>query len=117
MAEQPFVPKPEPEDDIDTEEWNEPDTEPKALPEPKEDELEPLRRERKIKAAMAFLKDALKDGPRPAAEVEKEGLEAGHAHATLALARKRAYIRSERKGQQWIWSTAAQRKEAARNQR
>jgi hypothetical protein len=73
----------------------------------------PLARERKIKAAMAFLKDALKDGPRPAKVVETEGLAAGHAHATLALARKRASIRSQRQGNQWIWSTAKQRKEAA----
>jgi hypothetical protein len=73
----------------------------------------PQARERKIKAAMAFLKDALKDGPRPAKEVEAEGLAAGHAHATLALGRKRAFIRSQRQGNQWIWSTARQRKEAA----
>ena len=71
----------------------------------------PQARERKIKAAMAFLREALKDGPRPAAEVEAEGLAAGHAHATLALARKRASIRSQRQGKQWIWSTAKQRKE------
>ena len=76
----------------------------------------PQARERKIKAAMAFLKDALKDGPRPAKEVEAEGLAAGHAHATLALARKRAFIRSQRQGHQWIWSTAAQRKMAAATQ-
>ena len=69
--------------------------------------------ERKIKAAMAFLKEALKDGPRPAAEVEAEGLAAGHAHSTLVHARKRAFIRSQRLGNQWIWSTAAQRKMAA----
>lgn len=73
----------------------------------------PQARERKIKAAMAFLKEALKAGPRPAKEVEAEGLAAGHAHATLALARKRAFIRSQRQGHQWIWSTARQRKEAA----
>jgi hypothetical protein len=73
----------------------------------------PQARERKIKAAMAFLLEALKAGPRPAKKVEAEGLAAGHAHATLALARKRAYIRSQRQGNQWIWSTAKQRKEAA----
>jgi hypothetical protein len=73
----------------------------------------PQARERKIKAAMAFLKEALKDSPRPAKDVEAEGLAAGHAHATLALARKRAFIRSQRQGNQWIWSTARQRKEAA----
>jgi hypothetical protein len=73
----------------------------------------PQARERKIKAAMAFLKEALKDGPLPAKDVEAEGLAAGHAHATLALARKRASIRSQRQGKQWIWSTARQRKEAA----
>jgi hypothetical protein len=72
------------------------------------------QRERKIKAAMAFLKEALKDGPHPAAEVEAAGLAAGHAHATLALARKRSYIRSQRQNHQWIWSTAAQRREAAK---
>src|SRR5262245_45776653 len=85
-----------------------------ALPEPKpEDDLEPLRRERKIKAAMAFLRKALKDGSRPAKEVEAEALAAGHAHSTLVHARKRAFIRSQRQGKQWIWSTAAQRKLAA----
>ena len=73
-------------------------------------------RERKIKAAMAFLKVALKDGPRPAKEVEAEGLAAGHAHGTLAHARKRASIRSQRQGNQWIWSTAAQRKKAEATQ-
>ena len=73
----------------------------------------PQARERKIKAAMAFLREALKAGPRPAKEVEAEGLAAGHAHATLALARKRASIRSQRQGHQWIWSTAKQRKEEA----
>src|SRR5690242_17440843 len=71
-------------------------------------------REHKIKAAMAFLREALAAGSRPAAEVEAEGLAAGHAHATLALARKRAYIRSERKGNAWMWSTAAQRRARAK---
>ena len=65
---------------------------------------------------MAFLKEALKDGPRPAKEVEAAGLAAGHAHSTLVHARKRAFIRSQRQGHQWIWSTAAQRKMAATTQ-
>ena len=71
---------------------------------------------RKIKAAMAFLREALKDGPRPAKEVEAEAIAAGYAPRTLAHARKRAYIHNERKGNQWIWSTAAQRKQAAKTQ-
>lgn len=86
--------------------------EPPMLPEAKEDELEPLRRERKIKAAMAFLREALKDGPRPAKEVEAEALAAGHARTTLHIARARCYIRSERIQNRYIWSTATQRKQA-----
>lgn len=69
-------------------------------------------RERKIKAAMAWLKDALKDGPRPGKEVEAAGIAAGHARTTLHIARQRAYIRSERIDNRYIWSSAAQRKQA-----
>ena len=69
-------------------------------------------KDRKIAAAMIFLRKALASGPRPAKEVEAEAIAAGHAHTTIYKARARAYIRSERRGNQWIWSTAPQRKAA-----
>ncbi len=70
-------------------------------------------RERKIKAAIAFLRAALKDGPRPAREVEAEALAAGHARTTLHIARKRAYIHSQRINNRYVWSTPAQRKQTS----
>ncbi len=79
-------------------------------------EADPMQRqirERKIKAAMAFLRAALKDGPRPGRDVEAEALAAGHARSTLHLARQRAFIRSERIGTRYIWSTPAQRKQTS----
>ena len=102
----PFTPKPEPEEEA--EEWVEPDIEPKALPEPKEDDLEPLRREKKIKAAMAWLREALKEGPQPGKELTDLAQTQGHAPSTLALARKRLHLHSVRTDNRYIWYTATQ---------
>lgn len=86
---------------------------PVTPPEPLQGTETPSRpaRTRKIKAAMAFLKEALSEEPRPAREVEAEALAAGHARSTLHLARQRAHIRSERRDNRYIWFTPAQRKQ------
>lgn len=67
-------------------------------------------RQRKIAEAMAFLRVAMAGGPRPAAEVEREGLAAGHTHTTLQTARARLSIRSQRKGNAWVWIPPRSRK-------
>lgn len=70
-------------------------------------------RERKIKAAQAFLQQALTNGPRPAREVETEAQMSGIAHATLQVARERERIVSTRQGSQWIWTAQKRRRQAA----
>jgi hypothetical protein len=62
---------------------------------------------------MAWLREALKDGPRPAKELEANARAAGIPHTTLQHARERAYIRSQRIGNRYIWTTPAQRKQTA----
>jgi hypothetical protein len=67
----------------------------------------------KIKQAMSFLRAALILGPRPASEMEDMARAYGFIGTTLYKARRRAGVRSERKGNQWIWSLAEQRKQEA----
>jgi hypothetical protein len=67
-------------------------------------------RERKIKQAMAWLQEALKDGlPRPAADLEQQARADGFTHSTLADARRRLSIRSEKRGAAWYWIPPARR--------
>ena len=72
-------------------------------------ELMAIVKDHKIKAAMQFLRQELANGPRWAAEVEAKAKAAGHAHATLVLARKNLYINSHRVNGRWQWTTAKQR--------
>jgi hypothetical protein len=58
---------------------------------------------RKIKAAMAWLASAMGGKEQPAAAMESAALAAGHAHSTLAAARRRLHIRSVRRGNAWYW--------------
>lgn len=69
---------------------------------PQRGEVEAIR-ERKIKAAMAWLQEAMAGQQKPAAEIEAAGLAAGFTHSTLADARKRLRIRSEKRGNAWWW--------------
>ncbi len=69
--------------------------------------------ETKIRAAMAFLRAHLITGPRPAAEMRDLARASGFTSTTLYKARRRAGVSSRRKGEQWIWSLAAERKQAA----
>ncbi len=85
---------------------------PESEPAESKDELEPLRRERKIKAAMAWLKEALKDGPKPGKELTDLAQMQGHAPSTLALARKRLHLHSVREDNRYIWYTATQWRDA-----
>ena len=52
---------------------------------------------------MAFLKAELAEGPRPAKEVEALAIAAGIAHSTLADARKRLGVVSDRVNNRYIW--------------
>lgn len=58
---------------------------------------------RKIKAAMAWLQEAMQGQEQAAAVMEAQGISAGHAHSTLAAARRRLHIRSVRRGNAWYW--------------
>ncbi|HLW01878.1 MAG TPA: hypothetical protein VKT82_24705 [Ktedonobacterales bacterium] len=66
-------------------------------------------KERKIQQAMAFLQGAMAGQARPAAEVEAEARAAGFTHSTLADARRRLSIRSEKRGAAWYWIPPARR--------
>ena len=59
--------------------------------------------EGKIQEAITFLRAALENGARPAREVEAEAAEQGIAHSTLAEARHRLRIKSQRQGSAWQW--------------
>ncbi len=67
-------------------------------------------RQRKIKTAMAWLQGAMGNQSRPAAEVEAEARAQGIAHSTLAEARKRLHIASQKRGHQWVWVPPKTRK-------
>ncbi|MGO9268251.1 MAG: AAA family ATPase [Candidatus Binataceae bacterium] len=56
------------------------------------------RREGPIDDACAVLRELLKDGPRPVAEIEREGKARGVSHATIKRARKLLGIESTRGG-------------------
>ncbi len=64
----------------------------------------------KLRAAMAFLQEAMATGARPAAEVEAEAQAAGFTHATIQAARERLRIASKRKGNAWVWIPPKARK-------
>lgn len=61
------------------------------------------QRERKIKAAMAWLQAAMAGQPKAAAEMIAEASAAGIARTTLTTARGRLHIRSERRADGWHW--------------
>src|SRR5579885_2616476 len=87
MGMPPFVPEPEPEEEptATTEESTAPD--------------------RRIKAAMAWLKETMGDGEaRLASEMEALAVLANIPKATLTLARQRCHIRSERIKNRWVWT-------------
>ena len=57
----------------------------------------------KFKQAMAFLREQMEGTEHPAAELEAQALEQGIAHSTLAVARQRLHIRSQKRGAVWYW--------------
>ena len=57
----------------------------------------------KIRQAMAFLREQMDGQEHPAADLEAHALEQGIAHSTLAVARQRLHIRSEKRGSVWYW--------------
>ena len=73
-------------------------------------QMRAIERERKIKAAQAFLIQELADGPRWASEV-LEAAKGRFTTTTLTDARERAHIRSQRIGNRWQWTTHPQRQE------
>jgi hypothetical protein len=60
-------------------------------------------RQRKIKQAMEWLQVHMAGQVCPAADLERQALEQGIAHSTLAEARRRLSIRSEKRGAAWWW--------------
>jgi hypothetical protein len=83
---------------------------------PFEDGVSPAR-VRKIRLAMDWLESAMEGQPQPAALMEQQAIAAGHAHTTIAEARKRLHVQSVRRGPSWWWmpSTRRQRKKQAVN--
>ncbi len=70
--------------------------------------------ESKIKQAMAWLREELKDGPRLAKEMDELAQAKGFTVTTLYKARRRAGVSSKRQNGHWVWTLASQRKHAAR---
>ena len=68
------------------------------------------QRERKIKAAMAWLQEAMAGQERPAAEMIAAAEDSGIARTTLTTARGRLHIRSERRADGWHWIPTRSRK-------
>ena len=60
-------------------------------------------RQRKIKQAMEWLQAHMDGQVCAAADLERQALEQGIAHSTLAEARQRLSIRSEKRGAAWWW--------------
>ena len=57
----------------------------------------------KIHQAMVWLQDAMAGQVRPAADIEPAALAAGIPHSTLAEARRRLHIRSQKRRDGWYW--------------
>ncbi len=97
------------------------DTAPFVVPEPHEStqEGEPrageaARPERKIRAAMDWLRDVMADGEaRLASEMEALAEQEGIPKATLTLARQRCHMRSERIQNRWVWKPPRSWKQSA----
>lgn len=66
-----------------------------------------------LEEAADFLREALKDGPRPAKEVRREAAEAGIKDRTLDRAKARLEVKAERQGfgnkGVWVWSLPIER--------
>jgi hypothetical protein len=60
--------------------------------------------ERKVKHAMAFLREVFADGQaRQASEIMAEAEARDFRPTTVQVAKRRLHISSQRAGQQWIW--------------
>lgn len=59
---------------------------------------------RKVDEALAWLRNVLAEGPRPADAVTQQGAAAGHAESTLKRAKKKLRVRSTKVGQAWVWA-------------
>ena len=57
----------------------------------------------KIQQAMEWLETAMAGQVRPAADIEPVALTAGIPHSTLAEARRRLHIRSQKRRDGWYW--------------
>lgn len=57
-----------------------------------------------VDAAMSFLREALKDGPKPAKEVSDKAGAAGHAERTIQRAKDAIGIKSKKHKDGWLWS-------------
>lgn len=68
------------------------------------------QRERKIKAAMVWLQEAMAGQERSASEMIAAAEASGIARTTLTTARGRLHIRSERRADGWHWIPAKSRK-------
>ncbi len=55
-------------------------------------------------AAMAFLREALKDGPKSATAVLAKAVSSGHAERTIDRARKAIGLKAKKVKDQWMWS-------------
>ena len=74
------------------------------------DALAQAARERKIKAAMAWLQEAMGGKSQPAAEMITQAQSLGIARTTLTTARHRLSIRTEKRAEGWHWIPPRQRK-------
>jgi len=91
----------------------------KAPVTPEECNLERVR-ETKEDAAAGWLRDFLKDGPKPSKEVQSEGKEAGHSGATLRRAADRpgfiTKLAPDKEHKFWRWTLDAHSPQSNRDE-